>query len=179
MKQPINFYYYYYTGEPDRKLCDIQRVSSFLKDSTDFLNIFFDKQPKQELERLLQIDEYAEYNFVENFKVWIDEIKRRTLQELRNFTIATFTFKDKNECWDKLEIVGLTDVQLEIKLNIWDSIFKQLKILFDEAVIDFKNKSIPKFFELTKALYESLSTMFPTLEYLNEFLKYIETLFIN
>ena len=179
MNPPINYYYYYYAGEPDRKAYDIERVCSFIKDSSNFLYDFFEKIPKQEIEEYLQVGDYSNYQFITKIEEWIDEVKRRSTQEIRNFTISTFTLRDKEDVWNKLEIVGLTDVQLDVKLNIWDSVFRQLKTLFEESIIDFRNKTIPKFFELTKTLYESLSTAFPYMEYLNEFLKYLETLFVN
>jgi hypothetical protein len=189
MKNKINYYYYYlgsyHLPNLTPKGYDIEQCMEFIKTSSGAIksiteNSNFSKKIKSNYSNHLSktIKNEVDYNFQDKFKAYVEDVSTTVAIELKSIKKILLDTNTINDCWEKLEIVGMTSIQLETKLNMWYTLYDGIKELFDRGVnyINTNRKKILEFLAFTDIIFGSLFKTFVNLDVLEELLKIIDFL---
>jgi len=119
------YYYYYYYGGGDRVSrvsYDVERVSSFLRDASDMIfALALDDRIGSGLVNIINEEERKDFDL----KEWVYDVQTHVRVALRDINLALHTDSER-EYWDILYESGLTGVQLQSKLNLWNEFYEKV-----------------------------------------------------
>ena len=156
--RPINYYYYYYGGYYDNnKSNDIENLIKFLVDSSEMIFKLVDNDSLSK-GFFKDIDEN---NYKElDLKGWLTDVKSQTLNKIRDLKMIIYINDTKSidKLWKKLDVVGLTGIQLKSKLSFWYSKFVKLKTIINDGFNEINDnliKVLKEFLKATNVLLKS------------------------
>lgn len=187
MKKHINYYYYYYAGanlpfmEP--KAYDIYECNKFIKKSSTLLQQIsesddFLKSIKRNYSgKFNNVNNLGNnYDFSKKFHEYVEDVMIVVNSEIRDISHILLDQKSINDYWERLKQVGMTGIQLEVKLNMWYAGLEKIKTFINNGVnylVD-NTKELLNFLSLTNAIFGSLFKVFLNLDILEELKKMIE-----